>query len=177
MPLPERLTVCGLLAAASMIVRSPVRVPAWLGVNTTPTTQCAAGARLVPLHPSLERLKSPDGVTLVICSEELFGLVRVTFLAAEVVPTSCSANTSTSGLMVNLITAACAGAVPIHASIRVAVSAMAANLPARAAASLMLATDECQERGSGEGRSNRFGHRLMAPSRRYRVIEVYRGRG
>jgi hypothetical protein len=135
--------------------------------------QSAAGARSVPLHSSLDRLKFPEGVTLVICSAELFGLVRVTFLAAEVVPTSCSGNTSTSGLMVNLITAACAGAVPIHASIRVAVSAMAANLPARAVAGLMRATDECQQRESSEGRSNRFGHRLIAPSLGNRVIEAY----
>ena len=85
MPLPERLTVCGLLEAASVNVRVPVRVPVWLGVNTTPTTHFPLGARLVPLHPSLERLKSPDGATLSTCIEELFGLVRVTFLAAEVV--------------------------------------------------------------------------------------------
>ena len=62
--MPVRLTVCGLVAAASVIVKSPVRVPIWLGVNTTLTTQFAAGARLVPLHPSLERLKSPEGVTV-----------------------------------------------------------------------------------------------------------------
>ncbi len=64
MPLPERLTFCGLLEAASMNVSVPVRVPVWLGVNVTLTTQFALGARLVPLHPSLETLKSPDGATL-----------------------------------------------------------------------------------------------------------------
>jgi hypothetical protein len=35
MPLPERLTFCGLFEAASTIVSVPVRVPVWLGVNTT----------------------------------------------------------------------------------------------------------------------------------------------
>ena len=101
MPLPERFTFCGLFDAVSAIVKVPVRVPVWLGVNTTPTTQFALGARLVPLHPSLETLKSPEVVTVLICIEELFGLVSVTFLAAEAVPTSCCANASVSGLTVN----------------------------------------------------------------------------
>jgi hypothetical protein len=56
MPLPLRFTFCGLFEAASTIVSVPVRVPVWLGVNTTPITQFALGPRFVPLHPSLERL-------------------------------------------------------------------------------------------------------------------------
>src|SRR3984957_8017200 len=88
-PVPERLTVCGLLAAASLIVSVPVREPVWLGVKITLTTQFAEGASSTPLHPSLEREKSPaDGVTLLICNAKVFGLVRVTFLAAEDVSTS-----------------------------------------------------------------------------------------
>src|ERR1700722_15559504 len=80
MPVPERFTVCGLLDAPSVIVRVPVRAPAWLGVNTTLTTQFAPGASRTALHPSFETEKSPaEGVTLSICSEEAFGLVRVTF--------------------------------------------------------------------------------------------------
>jgi hypothetical protein len=105
MPLPERLTFCGLLEAASVNVSVPVRVPVWLGVKTTPTTHFAPGARLVPLHPSLERLKSPEVAALKICIEELPGLVTVTFLAAEVVSTSCCGNTSTVGLTVNFAVA------------------------------------------------------------------------
>ena len=100
-PLPERLTFCGLLEAASAKIRDPVRVPVCLGVNTTPTTQFALAARLVPLHPSLETLKSPEVVTVLTCAEKLFGLVRVTLLAAEVVSTSCSVNASAVGLTVN----------------------------------------------------------------------------
>jgi hypothetical protein len=114
-PWPVRLTICGLLKAASVIVRSPVRVPVWLGVNTTLTTQCPLGARSVPLHPSLERLKSPEGVTLSICSEEeLLGLVRVTFLAVELVPTPWFVNESAVGLMVSF-------AVPVGVAVGVAV--------------------------------------------------------
>jgi hypothetical protein len=56
MPLPVRFTFCGLLVAASTIVRVPARVPVWLGVNTTPIVQFEVGPRLVPLHPSLETL-------------------------------------------------------------------------------------------------------------------------
>ena len=56
MPLPVRFTFGGLLEAASAIVRVPVRVPVWVGVNTTPITQFVLGARVVPLHPSLETL-------------------------------------------------------------------------------------------------------------------------
>ena len=100
-PVPERLTVCGLLAAPSLMVSVPVRVPIWLGVKMTPTTHFAEGASKTPLHPSLEREKSPaDGVTLLICSAKAFGLVMVTFFAAEVVSTSCLGNVSVSGLMV-----------------------------------------------------------------------------
>jgi hypothetical protein len=121
MPLPERGTVCGLLAAASVIVRVPVRVPVWLGVNTTLTTQFALGARLVPVHPSAERLKSPDGVTELICREKLFGLVSVTFLAAEGVPTSCCGNTSAVGEIVSFPAPGDAVAVGVAVAVEVAV--------------------------------------------------------
>jgi hypothetical protein len=89
MPVPDSGTVCGLFEAPSLIVRLPVRLPVWVGVNFTPITQDALGARLVPLHPSLEMLKSPDAAALFIGTEKLFGLVIVTFLAAEDVPTPC----------------------------------------------------------------------------------------
>jgi hypothetical protein len=143
-PVPERLTLCGLLEAASEIVNDPVRVPVAPGVNTTATTHSALGARSVPLHPSLDRLKSPEGTTLLICSEEVFGLVRVTSLAVEVVPTSRFAKVSEVGSMVKLVPVACAVAPPIAATIKIAVSAIAANLTAPAAACLMPERFECQ---------------------------------
>ena len=55
----------------------------------------------MPLHPSLETLKSPDGVTVLIAIEELFGLVTVTFFAAEAVPTSCVREHKRDWLTVN----------------------------------------------------------------------------
>jgi hypothetical protein len=127
MPVPVRFTVCGLLAAPSVTVRVPVRVPVWLGVNVTLTTQFALGARRTPLHPSLDLAKSPaDGVTVSICSEELFGLVMVTFFGAEVVSTSCLGNVSVSGVMVIRVTAY-AGALPMLAISAMAVIAIAAS--------------------------------------------------
>ena len=129
MPVPERLTLCGLLAAASEIVNDPVRVPVALGVNSTPTTQFAPGPRSVPLHPSLERLKSPaEAITLLICSEKLFGLVRVTSLAVEVVPTSCLAKVSEAGLMVTFAVAVGVGvAVSVAAAVAVSVAVAVAT--------------------------------------------------
>ena len=122
------MTVCGLLAAPSVKVRVPVRVPVWLGVKVTLTTQFAPGARRTPLHPSLETAKSPaDGVTVSICREELFGLVTVTFFGAEVVSTSCFGNVSVSGVMVIRVTAAYAGALPMLAISAMAVIAIAAS--------------------------------------------------
>ena len=120
MPLPERFTFCGLFEAVSTIISVPVRVPVWLGVNTTPMTQFALGASVVPLHPSLERLKSPEGVTVLTFIEELFGLVTVTFFAAEVVPTACCGNASASGLTVSFV-AAVAVAVGVAVLVPVAV--------------------------------------------------------
>lgn len=128
MPVPVRFTVCGLLAAASVIVRVPVRVPVWLGVNVTLTTQFALGARRTPLHPSLDMAKSPaDGVTVSICSEVLFGLVMVTFFGAEVVSTSCLGKVSMSGVMVIRVTAVYAGALPMLVISAMAVIAIAAK--------------------------------------------------
>ena len=146
MPVPERFKVCGLLEAASVIVSVPVRVPVWLGVKTTLTTQFPLGARLAPLHPSLETEKSPaEAMTLSICSEELFGLVSVTFLGAEVVSTSWLGNKSETGLMVNLA-AAYAVAVPRP---RIRVTVVIAIVTNRA------------ERKSTEAWFNRFSDRFM----------------
>lgn len=47
-PLPLRLTDCGLLAALSVNVRVPLAVPIVVGSNVTPTEQLAPAAMLVP---------------------------------------------------------------------------------------------------------------------------------
>ena len=45
-PIPERVTVCGLLVAESVKVRVAVRVPAAPGLNTIAVEQLAEAARL-----------------------------------------------------------------------------------------------------------------------------------
>src|SRR5438874_11997464 len=47
-PVPESDAVCGLLAAESVSVSVPVRVPAAVGVNVTFTVQLAPAAKLAP---------------------------------------------------------------------------------------------------------------------------------
>ena len=48
LPVPVRLTVCGLFAAVSVNVSVPVAVPVAVGENVTPTVQLAPAATLVP---------------------------------------------------------------------------------------------------------------------------------
>jgi hypothetical protein len=47
-PVPERLTVCGLLFPLSVIVSVPVRVPTMVGVNVTLIVHLAPAANEVP---------------------------------------------------------------------------------------------------------------------------------
>lgn len=48
LPVPLRLTVCGLLKAESVKVKAPVAAPVAVGVKVTPTLQLAPAAMLVP---------------------------------------------------------------------------------------------------------------------------------
>ena len=45
-PVPDRLTVCGLVLALSVTLRVPVRVPRFVGVNATEIVQLAAAANV-----------------------------------------------------------------------------------------------------------------------------------
>lgn len=47
-PLPDRLTVCGLLLASSLTVKAALRAPAAAGVNVTLMVQAALAATLDP---------------------------------------------------------------------------------------------------------------------------------
>lgn len=60
-PFPERLTVCGLPAALSAIVRVPVLLPDAVGVNVTEIVHEAFALRLLP-HCE-DALKSPVVLT------------------------------------------------------------------------------------------------------------------
>ena len=62
LPLPVRLTVCGLVAASSVKVSAPVAVPSATGVNVTPTVQPAPAA-IAPVHVLLAIANGPDTAT------------------------------------------------------------------------------------------------------------------
>ena len=85
-PVPVRLTVCGLLAAPSVMVRAPVLVPPAVGVKVTVTVQLAPIARLAP--QVLLSAKSPPAVTPWIRSGSLLGLLSDKVWEALVVPTA-----------------------------------------------------------------------------------------
>jgi len=87
LPVPLRLTVCGLFAALSAKVSVPVAVPVAVGVNVTPTLQLAPAATLVP--QVLRAIpKGPLTAMLESASDPLWLLVRVTDLAELVEPTA-----------------------------------------------------------------------------------------
>jgi hypothetical protein len=83
-PVPERLTVWGLLLALSVIVTSPVLVPAAVGVNVMLIVHFPKAATVNP--QVFDCAKSPATTMLVM--ERLVGwlLVRVTDVAGLVVP-------------------------------------------------------------------------------------------
>jgi hypothetical protein len=82
-PVPLKLTLCGLLVALSVRVREPVRVPAAVGLKVTVMLQLAPPARLVP--QLLVWAKSPLAVILlrlkadcpVLDKVRVFGLLGV----------------------------------------------------------------------------------------------------
>ncbi len=47
-PVPERVTVCGLLGELLVRVKFPVRVPAWVGVKVTLMMQLFPAASVLP---------------------------------------------------------------------------------------------------------------------------------
>ena len=85
-PLPDSATVCGLVLALSLTLSVPLRVPIAVGVKVTLMVHLAPPARLLPQLLVCE--KSPLVVMLVMLSETVPVLVRVTGLEALVVPRS-----------------------------------------------------------------------------------------
>ena len=91
MPVPDRLTVCGLPGALSVNDSVPVRSPFCVGVKLTFTMQLLPAASVLP-HFSFDvnenSAKSPVVAMLVMLSVAVPVLVTVTFfLPAAVVPT------------------------------------------------------------------------------------------
>jgi hypothetical protein len=76
-PVPERPRVCGLLAALSVKVSWPVRVPVAVGVKLTITVQVPLAAMGELETQLLVWLKSPEGATAVTVSGPVPVLVRM----------------------------------------------------------------------------------------------------
>ena len=89
-PVPIKLTPCGLPPALSASVRLPDRAPAAVGVNATAMTQLlpvASGALIVQVVPLAATEKSPVATILVKLRDAAPLLVTVTGFGALVVPT------------------------------------------------------------------------------------------
>src|SRR2546423_1525863 len=89
-PVPERVTVCGLLGSESVSVSVPLRVPAAVGVKVTFTVQLTPAPRLVPQVLVCE--KSPLAALEVKLTGLAVSLVTVTAWGALLLPTFCAAN-------------------------------------------------------------------------------------
>jgi hypothetical protein len=85
MPVPLRLTTCGLSAALLATVTSPVLVPLSMGAKTTLRLQAAPGGKLGP--QVFVWVKSPLAWILVMLVDTVPGLVRVTTCGGLLVST------------------------------------------------------------------------------------------
>jgi hypothetical protein len=85
-PVPDKVTVCGLPLALSVMVRVPLAVPAAVGVNVTLIVQFAPAPMLVP-HVFVWE-KPLLATMLVKVSEAVPESVTVTVCAALVAPTA-----------------------------------------------------------------------------------------
>ena len=87
LPVPLRLTVCGLVKASSVKVRAPVKLPLVVGVNVTPTLQLPPAATL---DPQVFDAMAKPALTAMLAkfSCTLSRFVTVTVLAVLVLPTA-----------------------------------------------------------------------------------------
>jgi hypothetical protein len=90
MPVPDRLMVCGLSRALSVIVTAPARVPVVVGANLMLIWQLDPIAR--DDLQVVVRVKLPLMAVLMLLSAAVPVFVKVTVCAALVVPTVCAAN-------------------------------------------------------------------------------------
>jgi hypothetical protein len=117
-PVPLRLTVCGLLIALSVKINVPATAPGTAGVKVTPTEQLAPAARADP-HVLLAMAKGLPAETdiPVSVSAVLSLLVTVTVLAALVLLTA-------SEPKLRLLEENVTGALPLPATVTVCVPAL-----------------------------------------------------
>lgn len=118
LPVPLRLSVCGLLMALSAKANVPLAAPSAAGVNVTPTLQVAPAATAVP-HVLLEIANGPPAATEmpVKVSATLSLLVTVTVFAGLVLP-----NASVPKL--KLVAEKLSGALPLPVKLTICVPAL-----------------------------------------------------
>jgi hypothetical protein len=97
LPVPVRLTVCGLLLAASVTCNVPVVVPVAVGVNTTSMLHVALEVNCVA-HVVEETLNSPVVEITMLLRIILWWLSSLNAFAALVVPTFVFANVAVAGV-------------------------------------------------------------------------------
>lgn len=98
MPVPESGTVCGLPGALSVMVKAPVRDPAWFGVKTIAILQFCPAANVLP-HGLMDVVcaKSPLVAMLAIVRVAFPVLARITFFPPLLAPTTTFPNTNEVG--------------------------------------------------------------------------------
>jgi hypothetical protein len=105
-PVPLRVTPCGLFTASSLKVSEPANGPNPEGTNATPTVQVVPALMLAP-HVLLTRLKFGPAAMLVKLSAELFRFVSVTAWLVLVLPPT------TPFPKLKLLVESVTGAVPV----------------------------------------------------------------
>ena len=124
MPLPERLTLSGLLLALLVTVSVPVFVPPVVGVNDTVAVQEPLTAMLEQL---LVSVNGPDAETPETVAAVVPELVIVTVCVAEVEPTSVLGKDKLAGEAVS--TGPGAVPVPVRLTVLVTPPALTVRLP------------------------------------------------
>src|SRR5579863_7170571 len=86
-PVPERLTVWGVVVALAEIVRVPLRTPCAVGVNATEIVQLAPAAKVFPDvgHVVASAAKSPSTEIPYTVSAAVWSFLRVTIFAGLIV--------------------------------------------------------------------------------------------
>ena len=89
LPVPDKLTVCWMVLALSVMVRLPVRVPRLLGVNVREIVQLLPAAKVLGDNGQVDVCaKSPELLIPDIESGTVWLFVTVTLFAALIEPNS-----------------------------------------------------------------------------------------
>ena len=101
-PVPLNCVVCGEVELLSLTDKVPLSAPSVRGVKVREILQLAPAARVLGASGQVveDSAKSPEGEMLLMVSGELRVLVRVTFIAVLVVPSTQFPKERVAGLRV-----------------------------------------------------------------------------